>query len=41
MVVELAQTAFREGRLEEDTTWQAVVLIPKGKSNTTALALWR
>ena len=28
-MVELAQTAFREGRLAEEATWQAVVLIPK------------
>ena len=31
MVVELIQTTFREGKLVEETTWQAVVLIPKGK----------
>ena len=30
-VVEIVQTAFGEGRLAEDNTWQAVVLIPKGK----------
>ena len=32
-VVELIQTAFREGELAEETTWQAVVLIPKGKKD--------
>ena len=30
-VVEIVQTAFRERELAEETTWQAVVLIPKGK----------
>ena len=30
-VVELTQTAFRDGNLEEEETWQTVVLIPKGK----------
>ena len=29
--VDLVQTAFREGELAEEATWQAVVLIPKGK----------
>ena len=29
-VVELTQTAFREGDLAEESTWQAVVLTPKG-----------
>ena len=29
-VVELVQTAFWEGELAEESTWQAVVLIPKG-----------
>ena len=29
-LVELIQMAFREGRLVEEATWQAVVLIPKG-----------
>ena len=28
--VDLLQTAFREGELAEEATWQAVVLIPKG-----------
>ena len=30
-VVELRQTAFWEGGLAEETTWKAVVLIPKGE----------
>ena len=30
-MVELVHTASGEGRLEEEATWQAVVLIPKGK----------
>ena len=29
-VVELIQTAFQDGVIAEDATWQAVVLIPKG-----------
>ena len=29
-VVELIHTAFRDGRLAEEATWQALVLIPKG-----------
>ena len=40
-VVELIQTAFREGELAEETTWQAVVLIPKGERTTGASASWR
>ena len=30
-VAEITQTAFREGKLAEEATWQTVVLIPKGK----------
>ena len=30
-VVELTQTAFREGNLAEEAMWQTVVMIPKGK----------
>ena len=30
MVVELIQTAFWEGVIAEEVTWQTVVLIPKG-----------
>ena len=33
MVVELVHTAFREGKLAEEATWQAVILIPKGKKD--------
>ena len=32
-VMELLQVDFREGRLEEEATWQAVVLIPKGRED--------
>ena len=30
-VVEITQTAFWEGKLAEEATWQTVVIIPKGK----------
>ena len=30
-MVKMIQTAFREGNLAEEATWQTVVLIPKGK----------
>ena len=30
-VVKLVQSYFQEGRLAEQSTWQAVVLIPKGE----------
>ena len=33
MVVDLIHTAFREGVLAEEATWQAVVLITKGKKD--------
>ena len=33
MVVDLVQSAFREGTLVEEATWQAVVLIPKGETD--------
>ena len=39
-VVELVKTALREGILAEEATWKAVVLIPKGESNTVTLSLW-
>ena len=29
-LVDLLQTAFREGKMAEEATWQAVVMIPKG-----------
>ena len=30
-LVELIQTDFREGEMAEESTWQTVVLIPKGR----------
>ena len=38
-VVELVQTAFRNGDLAEEATWQAVVLIPKGKGEYRGIGL--
>ena len=38
-VVELVQTAFRDGDLAEEATWQAVVLIPKGKKDYWGIGL--
>ena len=38
-VVEIIQTAFREGELAEEFTWQAVVLIPKGKGDYRGIGL--
>ena len=38
-VVELIQTAFRDGELAEEATWQAVVLIPKGKGDYRGIGL--
>ena len=32
-VVEIMQTAFQDGILAEEVTWQAAVLIPKGKGD--------
>ena len=32
MVVDLVQSAFWDGKLTEEATWQVVVLIPKGKT---------
>ena len=44
-VVEIIQTAFREGELVEESTWQAVVLILKGKGDYWGIGLvevmWR
>ena len=37
--MELIQTAFREGDLAEETTWQAVVLISKGKKDYRDIGL--
>ena len=38
-VVELVQTAFRDGDLAEEATWQAVVLIQKGKGDYRGIGL--
>ena len=38
-VVELVQTAFRDWDLAEEATWQAVVLIPKGKGDYRGIGL--
>ena len=38
-VVDLVQTAFREGDLAEESTWQVLVLIPKGKGNYRGIGL--
>ena len=37
--VDLSQTAFREGELAEEETWQAVVLIPKGNKDYRGIGL--
>ena len=39
MVVDLTHLAFREGKLAEEATWQAVVLIPKGKTDYRGIGL--
>ena len=38
-VVDILQTAFGDGRIVEDNTWQVVVLIPKGKRNYCGIGL--
>ena len=38
-VVDLVQKAFREGRLEEEAMWQALVLIPKGEKEYRGIGL--
>ena len=38
-VVYLVQTAFGEGRLAEENTWQEVVLIPKGGKDYRGIGL--
>ena len=35
----MVQTAFWEGELAEEITWQAVVLIPKGKGDYRGIGL--
>ena len=37
--MELTQTAFRDGNLAEEATWQTVVLIPKGKGGGWGIGL--
>ena len=37
--VEIIQTAFQDGELGEEVTWQAVVLIPKGKGDYRGIGL--
>ena len=37
--VDLVQTAFRDGDLVEEVTWQALVLIPKGKKGYRGIGL--
>ena len=38
-VVEMKQTAFRDGKLAEEAAWQTVVLIPKGKGGFRVIGL--
>ena len=38
-VVELVQTAFRDGVLDKEATWQAVVLISKGNKEYQGIGL--
>ena len=38
-VVEITQTAFREGKLTEEATWQTVVLIQKGMTEYRGIGL--
>ena len=38
-VVELTQTAFREGNMAEEATWQVVVMVPKGKGEFRGIGL--
>ena len=38
-VVELTQTAFREGKLAKEATWQAMVMIPKGEGEFWGIGL--
>ena len=38
-LVELVQTAFRDGVLDKEATWQAIVLIPKGKKDYRGIGL--
>ena len=38
-LADLVHTVFREGRLAEEATWKAVVLIPKGKNDYRGIVL--
>ena len=38
-VVKLTQTAFGEGKLAEEATWQAMVMVPKGKGEFWGIGL--
>ena len=38
-VVELIQTAFWEGHLAEECTWQIVLIIPKGHGDFSGIGL--
>ena len=38
-VVEMTQTAFRDGTLAEEAAWQTVVLIPKGRREFQGIGL--
>ena len=38
-MVEMTQTAFREGKLAEEAAWQTVVMIPKGKGEFRGIGL--
>ena len=38
-VVDLVHTDFKEGRLAEEATWQAVVLIHNGKKDYRVIGL--
>ena len=37
--MELVQEAFQKGKIAEEATWQAVVLIPKGKNDYRSIGL--
>ena len=39
MFVDLIQSEFQEGKLTDEATWQAVVLIPKGKTDYRGIGL--
>ena len=39
MLVEFVQTAFREGQLAEEATWQVVDLITKGNKDNRGIGL--